>query len=102
MKDHTKEEIYHGGQAAGCPTSPLYTVEDLAKSEQLKGRGYFVEVEHGEAGRFEYPTVPYRMTETPFAVRRGAPRLGEDNEAIYSGLGYRREEMVKWRQAGII
>lgn len=102
MKDHTKEEIYHGGQAAGCPTSPLYTVEDLAKSEQLRGRGYFVEVEHGEAGRFEYPSVPYRMTETPFAVRRGAPRLGEDNEAVYSGLGYRREEMVKWRQAGII
>lgn len=102
MREHTKEEIYHGGQANGCPTSPLFTVEDLVNSEQLREREFFVEMDHPRAGRFKYPSAPYRMSKTPFRVRRAAPELGQDNEEIYTGLGYSREDLVRLRQAGII
>lgn len=102
MREHTKEEIYHEGQASGCPTSPLFTAEDLVNSEQLREREFFVEIDHPRAGRFKYPSAPYRMSRTPFRVRRAAPELGQDNEEIYTGLGYSREDLVKLRQAGVI
>jgi CoA:oxalate CoA-transferase len=102
MKEHTKDEIYHGGQAKGCPTSPLCTAEDLLNSEQLRERGFFVEFSHPVAGKLKYPSVPYQMSKTPIMERRAAPLLGQDNEEIYTALGYSRQELVKMRQAGII
>ena len=98
------DEIYHKVQAGGIPSGVVRSQGELMEDdEQLKARGFFVEVEHPEAGGLSYPSAPYRLSETPWTVERPAPTLGEHNEAVYSGLlGYSKEELVKLREAGII
>ncbi len=98
------DAIYHQAQAAGIPSGVVRSQGALIEhDEQLKARGFFVEIEHPEAGRLAYPSAPYRLSETPWRVERPAPMLGEHNEAVYSGLlGYSKEELVKLREADII
>ena len=78
------------------------TTEDLAKSPQLKERGFFAEIEHPEAGTLKYPTVSYQFSETPWRGRP-APLLGQHNELIYcERLSYSRQELTQLATAGII
>jgi crotonobetainyl-CoA:carnitine CoA-transferase CaiB-like acyl-CoA transferase len=49
------------------------------------------------------PGPPFRMAETPWRIRRCAPRLGQHNEEIYgSVLGLSQEELMVLREQGVI
>jgi len=103
MINQTKEEVYHRSQAMNCPIGMVTTVEDLVASEQLKARGFFVEVKHPEMGKVKCPTTSYRFSKTPWRLARPTPLLGEHNEEIFGKrLGYTREELSRMRGAGVI
>ncbi|MCP4751612.1 MAG: CoA transferase [Proteobacteria bacterium] len=102
-KDKTKQEIVEKGQALSVPVSAVNTAEDIVNSKQFEARGFFTEIEHPHTGRIKFPTSPYRFSKTPWRMERLAPRLGEHNEEIYhTRLGFTREELVRYRGAGII
>jgi benzylsuccinate CoA-transferase BbsE subunit len=94
---HTRQELYHGAQRHGLLCMPVQTVEDLLDDEQLRARDFVVEVDHPELGRsFRYPGAPYRLSETPFAIRRRAPQVGEDNaEVLREWLGLSADETAR-------
>lgn len=103
-KTFLKEEIFHKLASAGIPAGVVRSLGDLIEhDEQLKARGFFVEIDHPEAGKLIYPSAPYRLSETAWQVERPAPTMGQHNEEVYSCLlGYAREELVGLREAGII
>lgn len=101
-KRHTKQEIYHKAQTLGCPAGPVNNAKDLIDSDQLKARGFFVEITHPEAGTLKYPSAPYRFSKTPWAVERPAPLLGQHNKEIFGQLGYSDSELVQLREARVI
>ena len=103
MSNQYKDEVQHRGQALGCPIAPAYSAEDLLNSEHLKERDFFVAIDHPKTGKIMYPSAPYRFSETPWAVERPAPLLGQHNEEVYCGrLGYSKEDLTKMREAGTI
>ena len=103
MRHHTKEEIHHKGQALGCPVAPYNTTKEVVNSGQMKARGFFVDIGHPEAGRFKYPTAPYKFSKTPWRAERPAPLLGQHNEELYCHrLGYSKQELTQLGEAGII
>jgi crotonobetainyl-CoA:carnitine CoA-transferase CaiB-like acyl-CoA transferase len=52
-------------------------------------------------GTVTYPGASFRLSETPARVGK-APLLGEDNEELYCGLGFSKEDLVILREQGII
>jgi len=103
MREHTKDEIYHRGQALSCPIGAVSTAEELLNSEQLKARDFFRDVEHPKIGRVKFPSAPYSFSQTPWRLEHPAPLLGEHNEEIYCGrLGYSRDDLVRMRAASTI
>lgn len=103
MTDHTKEDLYHKGQAAGVPFAMVYDSKDMVESKQLEARGFFTEVEHPKTGRLKYPGAPYKFSQTPWRVQRPAPLLGEHNEEILGNrLGFPKQNLVKMGEAGVI
>ncbi|MFH1486459.1 MAG: CoA transferase [Chloroflexota bacterium] len=103
MKDHTMDEIYHGGQKRGVPAGPFYTPQEVVNSPQLQARGFFVEMEHPEVGKLKYPSVPFHLSSTPVTGGVGAPLLGQHNEEVLcERLGYSRDDLVRMRGNGII
>lgn len=102
MLEHTKEEIFHMGQAAGACVTKVATTKDVLESEQLIARNFFVKVDHSELGSYEYPSWPCKFSEMPLSVRKPAPLLGQNNAEIYSKLGYSKQELMQLKAAGII
>jgi crotonobetainyl-CoA:carnitine CoA-transferase CaiB-like acyl-CoA transferase len=102
-REHTMAEIDQLGITHDVPLSPVRTVKELVADEQLAYRGFFVEIDHPLAGKLKYPGAPYKLSATPWEIRRRAPLLGEHNEEIYRQmLGWSRQDLVRMRKAGII
>ena len=100
---HTKEEIYHEVQKGGGACGIVLDPEGVVNSPQIKERGFMLEIEHPVAGRLQYPSFPYKYSETPVKLDRAAPLLGEHNEEIYvNRLGYSKEDLVRFKGAGIV
>jgi len=100
---HTMEEVHRAATSEAVPCFPVRTIEDLESDEQLTSRGFFLEIEHPEAGRLRYPGAPYQLSVTPWSVRSAAPLLGQHNESVFCQmLGYSRQELAIMRQAGAV
>ena len=99
-----KWEMYEGGQGRRLLIGIVSTPEDLAKNPQLQHRKWLTPVEHSDLGEtLQYPGRPYRLSETPWAIRRRPPRLGEHNVEVFSGeLGLKAEDLERLRAAGAI
>ena len=52
-------------------------------------------------GEVTYPGDPFKMSETPARVGK-APLLGEDNDSIYSGMGFTKEDLLTLTEQNII
>ena len=101
--NYTMQELFEAGHEAGVPIVPVNDVEGFAKSPQTRARGFFINMKHPEAGNFQYPGPPYRLSETPFSMRRSAPCLGEHNVTIYcEELGYSKDELQELTLAKVI
>lgn len=71
----TKAEIYHTAQGMRLAVTPVNTVEDLARSEQLAARGWWRAVEHPRAGRLELPGPPWLFGDADAGPAAAAPLL---------------------------
>ena len=102
VRSQPKEEVYHRLQGMRTIAGYVATVVDLYRSEQLKARGFFQEIDHPVAGTAMYPGFPFAVGDASPAQGR-APLLGEHNEAVYCAeLGFSRQELVRLRERGII
>ena len=99
---YTRGEIYRIARMRNIPLAPCNSIPDLFASEHLAAREYFVEVDH-PVGRLPYPGAPFKLSVTPWTIRRPAPRLGEHTEEILCGiLGYSSEEVARLKESGAI
>lgn len=100
--ERTKQEIMEAAQAEGWPASAINSMADVFRDPHFRAREFFRSVEHPLAGTLEYAGPPFRMLGTPAEIRR-APLLGEHtSEVLRDRLGYRREQIVRLHQAGVI
>jgi crotonobetainyl-CoA:carnitine CoA-transferase CaiB-like acyl-CoA transferase len=103
LLERTKQEIMERAQTARVLATAVNTPEDVLKDRHFRAREFFVEVSHPDAGCVRQPGPPFRMAETPWRIRRCAPRLGQHNEEIYGGmLGLSREELMVLREQRVI
>ncbi len=97
------EDLYHKAQARRVPFAPISNLADLVASEHLRARGFFVELSHPHAGAFRYPGAPYRLSRTPWSIRRPAPTLGQHNDEILGGeLKLEGRELEAMRREAVI
>jgi crotonobetainyl-CoA:carnitine CoA-transferase CaiB-like acyl-CoA transferase len=103
LLERTKQEIMERAQAARVLATAVNTPEDVLHDRHFRAREFFVGVPHPDAGVVTQPGPPFRMAETPWCIRRCAPRLGQHNEEIYGGmLGLSKEELMVLREQGVI
>jgi crotonobetainyl-CoA:carnitine CoA-transferase CaiB-like acyl-CoA transferase len=84
--EHGKVEIMERCQAAGCPITAVFTVAEAAEHAHLKQRGYIVELEHPELGKFRDLGAPFRLPASPGGPRRSAPLLGQHTDEVFGAL----------------
>jgi crotonobetainyl-CoA:carnitine CoA-transferase CaiB-like acyl-CoA transferase len=82
--------------------SPIYDIADVFADPQLRARQAIVEVPDSELGAVRMQGVVPRFSETPGAVRRAGPTLGEHNDDIYGGLGLTATQIAALKARKII
>ncbi len=74
--------------AAGVPAGPVLSVGEMLADPQTKAREMLVETEHQRLGPVQTIGFPVKFSETPAAIERGAPTLGQHTTEILLELGY--------------
>ncbi|SDB59848.1 CaiB/BaiF CoA-transferase family protein [Belnapia rosea] len=91
-------------QSAGIAAGALRWPTGLVRDPHLRARGFWQPVERPWLGHHDQPSAPFREAGGgPYAIRRPAPTLGEDNDAVLGGLlGLPPAERAALAAAGII
>ena len=69
-------------EEAGVPAGPVLNHVEMLRDPQTVAREMVAEVEHPKVGRMRTLGVPVKLSETPGAVRRPAPLLGEHTREV--------------------
>jgi benzylsuccinate CoA-transferase BbsF subunit len=95
--DHPAEEVMETLQAAGVPAGVVQSAQDVLENDpHLKARGYYVYLDHAEAGRTAYDSPGFRLSKTPGRLLSPAPLLGEHTAYVCTEvLGMDPEEMAQ-------
>jgi benzylsuccinate CoA-transferase BbsF subunit len=102
-KEHTAEEVMALLQKKGLAAGVVQSAADLARDPQLKGRGFFIELDHPETGKTVSDASPVRLSSTPAGYTRPAPLPGQDNDYVYRELlGLSEAEMAGLKKKKVI
>lgn len=69
-------------QSKRLAAAPIHSPGAFLEDEQTKHRQYVVQVDHSYLGQHRFPGDPYRLSASPSRIERGAPLLGEHQQAI--------------------
>jgi len=90
-------------QVAGIPSGPINNIQDVFNHPQAPVRDFVVGIEHPTAGFVNLPGFPYKMSQTPAALHRPPPLLGEHTEEVLIELlGYSSEQVALLRERKVI
>ncbi len=88
--------------SASVPAGPIYSIDEVFADPQVRHLGMAEPVDHPELGQIELVSQPIRMSNSPFAISRSTPTLGEHNEEILKQLGFTGEEVESLQTEGVI
>jgi len=104
-RQRTVEENIALFESIKLSAGPILNVEQVYNDPHFGKNGarpMFREMQHPELGTVEYTGPVVNLSETPPALQRPSPLLGEHNFEIYSQLGYSEEQLREFRSQGII
>ncbi|HEU0062216.1 MAG TPA: CoA transferase [Hyphomicrobiaceae bacterium] len=79
-------------EAAGIPSGPVLDFDQAMADPHVVARGMAVDTLHPSAGTVKTLGIPVKLSETPGALRRPAPRLGEHTvEVLASAASANRQ-----------
>lgn len=100
----TRAEVAAALRAAGVPVAPVATQrERIDEDPDTEGFGLWPTVPHTRHGDVRVDGYPAHLSATDWHLRRAAPLLGEDDDAVLTGLlGLSQTEVDQLRADGVI
>jgi benzylsuccinate CoA-transferase BbsF subunit len=83
---HEPADLMEQLQRHGVAAMPSFKAAELFSNPQLLERGAITEISHPVLGRRKTVAPPWKFSETPAAITRSAPLLGEHNEYVLRDL----------------
>jgi crotonobetainyl-CoA:carnitine CoA-transferase CaiB-like acyl-CoA transferase len=99
---HTTAQWMQIFEEIGLPAGPVLSIAEMHADPQTLAREMLVEVEHSRVGKVKTMGLPVKFSETPGAVRHGAPVLGEHTREILLEAGYSADEIKNLVEVGAV
>jgi crotonobetainyl-CoA:carnitine CoA-transferase CaiB-like acyl-CoA transferase len=84
------------------PCAPVLTRSALLDHPQVKASTIIVETEHPDAGPLRQAMPAARFEKTPTSIRRPAPQLAADTDALLDEIGLAADEIAALRDAKVV
>jgi crotonobetainyl-CoA:carnitine CoA-transferase CaiB-like acyl-CoA transferase len=94
VSDYETAVFFEEFQSRRLAAAPINPPGEFLADKQTKHRKYVTEVAHPYFGRHGFPGDPYKLSESPWRIDRGAPALGADQAMI--GTDFARPSL--WSQ----
>jgi crotonobetainyl-CoA:carnitine CoA-transferase CaiB-like acyl-CoA transferase len=88
--------------AAGVPCGRVLSVGEALADPQAAAQEMVLDVPHPGHGTVRMTGFPMKLSATPSTVRRPAPDLGADTEAVLAEAGFDAAEIAGLRERGIV
>ncbi|UCE87434.1 MAG: CoA transferase [Deltaproteobacteria bacterium] len=89
--------------AAGVPAAPLLDLEERNENPHFDARGLTLEHDFEGFDPCRIYATPWLLSETPAALTRKTPALGEHNDYVYRELlGLAADEIERLKQEGVL
>ncbi len=88
--------------ASDIPISPVNDPDEALQDPHVRDRNLIEWIEHPTEGRIPQIANPLAVSGLADTMRRGAPALGADNDAILDSLGYSEAERGQLRRNYIV
>ena len=98
----TRAEAVDALNAAGVPTGPVNTAEDIFADPHVAERGLLMPIDDPEVGEFRFARTPVFLSEAPELPANAAPALGANTREILTGvLGYGNAQVERLLKDGV-
>ncbi len=84
------------------PAGKVYTAKDIAHDPHYAARGMLLDQATRDGYSVKVPGIVPKLCATPGRVRRSAPHLGEDTDAVLTELGLTAAQIAALRERGIV
>ncbi|MEK9719745.1 MAG: CoA transferase, partial [Quisquiliibacterium sp.] len=88
--------------AAGVPSGPILTVDQVWADPQVKHLGIAAPVRHHALGEIRVIRQAATLSRTPAELMHALPPIGANNAEILEALGYTAEQIAALRDGGVI
>jgi len=98
----TRDEVVAAFEAAQAAVAPVYTVADVLADPQYEALGTVTTVKDPELGDLRMQNVPFRLSDTPGAIRFAGRPHGADTEEVLTALGLTAQQLAALREEGVV
>jgi formyl-CoA transferase len=103
MADKTRTQVVDAFNAAGMPTGPVYTAEDVFADDHFRVRGMLAEVDDPEVGPFTFARSVPHLSAAPEIPLDAAPALGaHTRDVLVNLLGYPEADVEGLAAGGVV
>ncbi len=102
MQRHDRAALLQHFRAAGVTVGPVMQASDLLHDAFVRERGALVNAPDEDCGTLPMHDVVPRLSHTPGSIRRQAPTLGEDSQALLQELGYGDADVATLVDSGVV
>ena len=88
--------------AASVPAGRIYSVADIAADPHYLARGMLQTIAMGDGDALQVPGIVPKLSRTPGAQRRNAPRLGQDTDAVLAEIGLTPAQVAELKRRGVV
>jgi len=89
-------------QEAGVTAAPILDASGIAADPHFRARGVYVDLPDPDLGTAAHHAPLPRLSATPGSLRRPAPSIGEDTDAILAAAGVGAAEIAALRAEGLV
>ncbi len=96
------QEVLAALDEARVPSGRIYNARDIAEDPHFRARDMILQAQLPDGQAIEVPGIVPKLSLTPGQVRRAAPALGADTDAVLQEAGVSDAALAELRAKGVI